>query len=120
MKLSIESVKGDKLGEMTDNNRLIGSYQLDDGMTVRVTDPNAVDWNNTDKVEKQEMDDDTYDTFKPTSVKPTVREYKRIHKLGKFNPEFQKKAQADWEEKEKDDAEAKERFVNFYFSRFIM
>ena len=22
------------------------------------------------------MDDDTYDTFKPTSVKPTVREYK--------------------------------------------
>ena len=97
MKLSIESVKGDKLGEMTDNNRnwswfftvvdfligfwkteirLIGSYQLDDGMTVRVTDPEAIDWNNTDKVEKQDMDDDTYDTFKPTSVKPTVREYK--------------------------------------------
>ena len=83
------------------------------------------------------MDEETYDTFKPTSVKPTVREYKvkilqlasiddlcfgfqRIHKLGKFNPEFQKKAQADWEQKEKDDAEAKERFVNFYFSRFIM
>ena len=95
MKLSIESVKGDKLGEMTDNSRnwslafswflksslktkirMIGSYQLDDGMTVRVTDPEAIDWNNTDKVEKQDMDDDTYDTFKPTSVKPTVREYK--------------------------------------------
>ena len=28
------------------------------------------------QVEKQDMDDDTYDTFKPTSVKPTVREYK--------------------------------------------
>ena len=55
---------------------MIGSYQLDDGMTVRVTDPEAIDWNNTDKVEKQDMDDDTYDTFKPTSVKPTVREYK--------------------------------------------
>ena len=29
-----------------------------------------------DRVEKQEMDEETYDTFKPTSVKPTVREYK--------------------------------------------
>ena len=104
MKLSIESVKGDKLGEMTDNSRnwslafswflksslkteirMIGSYQLDDGMTVRVTDPEAIDWNNTDKVEKQDMDDDTYDTFKPTSVKPTVREYKvwKIKKIYK-------------------------------------
>ena len=42
----------------------------------RVTDPEAIDWNNLDRVEKQEMDEDTYDTFKPTSVKPTVREYK--------------------------------------------
>merc|ERR1719410_2575874 len=96
---------------MTDNNRLIGSYQLDDGMTVRVTDPEAIDWNNTDKVEKQDMDDDTYDTFKPTSVKPTVREYKRIHKLGKFNPEFQKKAQADWEAQQEMEAAARERIT---------
>ena len=42
----------------------------------RVTDPEAIDWNNLDRVEKQEMDEETYDTFKPTSVKPTVREYK--------------------------------------------
>ena len=85
------------------------------------------------------MDEETYDTFKPTSVKPTVREYKvrqlmtyqttrifnsfqRIHKLGKFNPEFQKKAQADWEQKEKDDAEAKERYVSVIhiFNRHII
>jgi len=76
MKLAIETAKGEKRGEISDESRLLGSYQLDDGMVIRVTDPNAVDWNNTDKVEKQEMDDDTYDTFKPTSVRPTVREYK--------------------------------------------
>jgi tubulin-folding cofactor B len=109
MKLSIEDLKGKKIGEIDDEERLPGSYQTDDGMSIRVTDPEAIDWNNLDRVEKPEMDEETYDTFKPTSVKPTVREYKRIHKLGKFNPEFQKQAQADWEQKEKDDAAAKER-----------
>jgi len=109
MKLSIESVKGSKVGEMSDNSRIIGSYQLDDGMTIRVTDPEAIDWNKVENVDKQEMDDDTYDTFKPTSVKPTVREYKRIHKLGKFNPEFQKKAVADWENQQEMEKEARER-----------
>jgi len=109
MKLSIEDLKGKKIGDIEDEERLLGSYPIDDGMSIRVTDPEAVDWNNLERVEKQEMDDDTYDTFKPTSVKPTVREYKRIHKLGKFNPEFQKKAQEDWADKEKNDAEARER-----------
>merc|ERR1712168_361213 len=98
MKLSIEDLE-----------RLLGSYPIDDGMSIRVTDPEAVDWNNLERVEKQEMDDDTYDTFKPTSVKPTVREYKRIHKLGKFNPEFQKKAQEDWADKQEVEKEARER-----------
>ena len=55
MKLSIESVKGDKLGEIVDEQRLLGSYQIDDGMTIRVTDPEAIDWNNVNGVEKQEM-----------------------------------------------------------------
>jgi len=109
MKLSIESVKGDKLGEMDDNQRLLGSYQIDDGMAIRASDPEAIDWNSVMGVEKQEMDDDTYDTFKPTNVKPTVREYKRIHKLGKFNPGFQKKAQADWDQQQEDEKAARER-----------
>jgi len=76
MKLSIEDLKGKKIGEIDDEERLLGSYPIDDGMSIRVTDPEAIDWNNLDRVEKQEMDEDTYDTFKPTSVKPTVREYK--------------------------------------------
>jgi len=109
MKLSIESVKGDKLGEMDDNQRLLGSYQIDDGMAIRASDPEAIDWNSVMGVKKQEMDDDTYDTSKPTNVKPTVREYKRIHKLGKFNPEFQKKAHADWDQQQEDEKAARER-----------
>merc|ERR1711917_31129 len=76
MKLSIEDLKGKKIGEIDDEERLLGSYPIDDGMSIRVTDPEAIDWNNLDRVEKQEMDEETYDTFKPTSVKPTVREYK--------------------------------------------
>merc|ERR1711970_232397 len=109
MKLSIEDLKGKKIGDIEDEERLLGSYPIDDGMSIRVTDPEGIDWNNLDRVEKQEMDEDTYDTFKPTSVKPTVREYKRIHKLGKFNPEFQKKAQSDWDENEQMEKEARER-----------
>merc|ERR1711970_26328 len=109
MKLSIEDLKGKKIGDIEGEERLLGSYPIDDGMSIGVADPEGIDWNNLDRVEKQEMDEDTYDTFKPTSVKPTVREYKRIHKLGKFNPEFQKKAQSDWAEKEQNDAAAKER-----------
>merc|ERR1711914_40639 len=101
MKLSIEDLKGKKIGEIDDEERLLGSYPIDDGMSIRVTDPEAIDWNNLDRVEKQEMDEETYDTFKPTSVKPTVREYKRIHKLGKFNPEFQKKLKRTGNKKKK-------------------
>jgi len=111
MELSIEDAKGNKIGEIksSDNDKMLGSFQIDDGMSIRVSDPLAVDWNNLDKVEKVEMEDDVYDTFKPTSVKPTVREYKRIHKLGKFNPEFQKKAQSDFAEKEDLEKETRER-----------
>jgi len=111
MRLTVESVKGSKVCEIAagDNERLLGSFHIDDGMTVRVTDPDGIDWNNLEKVEKQDMSDDVYDTFKPTNVKPTVREYKRIHKMGKFNPEFQKKAQADFECQQQMEAEARER-----------
>ena len=55
MKLSIESVKGDKLGEMDDNQRLLGSYQIDDGMAIRASDPEAIDCNSVMGVEKQDM-----------------------------------------------------------------
>jgi tubulin-folding cofactor B len=111
MELIIEDKKGNKIGEIksSENDKMLGSFQIDDGMTIRVNDPDAVDWNNLDKVEKVEMDDEVYDSFKPTSVKPTVREYKRIHKLGKFNPEFQKKAQSDFDENEQMEKEARER-----------
>merc|ERR1712128_367601 len=85
MKLSIESVKGDKLGEMDDNQRLLGSYQIDDGMAIRASDPEAIDWNSVKGVEKQDMDDD------------------------KFNPEFQKKAHADWDQQQEDEKAARER-----------
>merc|ERR1712131_102612 len=56
MKLSIEDLKGKKIGEIDDEERLLGSYPIDDGMSIRVTDPEAIDWNNLDRVEKQEME----------------------------------------------------------------
>ncbi|CAG5113407.1 Oidioi.mRNA.OKI2018_I69.chr2.g7518.t1.cds [Oikopleura dioica] len=110
MKLSLESRKGEKICDMDDDERLLGSYPVEDCCGIRVIDPESFDWSDLNKIEKQEMDDDTYDTFKPTSVKPTVREYKRIHKLGMFNPENQKKALEDMEAQEKKDKEARENF----------
>jgi len=76
MTLALENVKGEKIGELKDDERLLGSYQIDNGCSVRVTDPNAFDWSEVNNVEKQDMDEETYNAFKPTSVKPTVREYK--------------------------------------------
>ena len=76
MTLQLENVKGEKIGEMKDDERLLGSYQIDNGCSVRVIDPNAFDWSELNNVEKQDMDEETYNSYKPTSVKPTVREYK--------------------------------------------
>lgn len=72
----MENLKGDKMGTMDNESRLLGSYPIEDGFSVRVHDPDAVDWHNTDQVQKVEMDEEVYDTFKPSSVKPTVRDYK--------------------------------------------
>ena len=41
--------------------------------------------------------------------KLTKMYFQRIHKLGKFNPEFQKKAVADWENQQEMEKEARER-----------
>jgi tubulin-folding cofactor B len=76
MKLSLESRKGEKICNMDDDERMLGSYPVEDCCGIRVIDPESFDWSDLKNVEKQEMDDDTYDTFRPTSVKPTVREYK--------------------------------------------
>lgn len=76
MKLSLESRKGEKLCNMDDDERLLGSYPVEDCCGIRVIDPESFDWSDLNKVEKQVMDDDTYNSFTPTSVKPTVREYK--------------------------------------------
>ena len=35
MKLSIEDLKGKKIGEIDDEERLLGSYPIDDGMSIR-------------------------------------------------------------------------------------
>ena len=35
MKLSIEDLKGKKIGEIEDEERLLGSYPIDDGMSIR-------------------------------------------------------------------------------------
>ena len=49
--MSIEDVKGNKIGEIksSDNDKMLGSFHIDDGMSIRVSDPLAVDWNNLDK-----------------------------------------------------------------------
>ena len=76
MTLTLENAKGEKIGTLADDERLLGSYPIDNGCAVRVSDPNAFDWNELRNVEKQDMTEEIYDQYKPTSVKPTVREYK--------------------------------------------
>jgi tubulin-folding cofactor B len=75
---------------------MLGYYPLQDYMTLQITStgPVQIDYNNTTQVEKMEMQDEEYD--KRTD---SVRHFKRMHKLGRFQDqdplkedEFEKEA----------------------------
>jgi tubulin-folding cofactor B len=77
MKLTIR-----ELGlSLDDNNKMLGFYPVQDYMTLVVggTGPVKVDYNDLGSVEKLEMKDEEYD--KRTD---SVRHFKRMHKLGRF------------------------------------
>lgn len=104
--------------ELNDDNRLLGSYPVDSGMSFHVKDRTKVgisgdqqngkqlgEFEDMSKVEKYEMAPDVY--AKRTD---TVQSFMKRNNMGKYNEEEMKKLEAD---KTKQLAEEKELVANF-------
>ena len=105
-KLQIYDLNDKLVREMTDNKSTLEQNGVQENFRIHVTPLSAdslgnaignvgaaiVDYNDTSKVEKYEMDEDEYD-----QMKGTVRDFKRKMKMGRFNEEEQKR-KAEMEE----------------------
>ncbi|XP_063983477.1 tubulin-folding cofactor B [Diachasmimorpha longicaudata] len=75
---------------LTDGSRLLGSYSIDDGMRVHVTDTFIRPEEDLSKVEKFEISEEEY------SKRPdTVKAFLEKNKLGKYNEEELKKREEE-------------------------
>jgi len=108
-KLTVFDSAENRITELSDDNRMLGSYAIEDNYRIHITSTDTtpvglhsgiMDFNDTSKVEKFEMSEDAYD-----NMKGSVRDFKRKLKMGRFNAEEQKQ-KAD-EKAEKDEAYAK-------------
>jgi len=108
MQLQVFSAEDQPLFYITDDeggDRLLGSYQIDDGMRVNVTGPNLMtNLGNLAEVEKYEMKDNEYD-----KKRDSVRSFLKKNRKGKYDPEFQKKQKELEAQKVKDEEQFKEQ-----------
>lgn len=89
--------------KLDNDDALLGSYPIDDGMRIHVIDLHGTkgQFDDTSKVEKYEMKIEDYE--KRTD---SVRAFKERNKIGRFNPEEQ--AKHEEEKKKKQEAEAEQ------------
>lgn len=112
-KLEVFTPNDKLLCELTDNDSKLGQYKCENHYRIHVTSNNAnenlgsfgapgagattiLDFNDTSKVEKWELEDDAYD-----QMKGTVRDFKRKMKMGRFNAEEVAKKEAEKAENDK-------------------
>ena len=109
MKLAV--YKEDKLiCEISDNEALLGSFPIEDGMVLHAEDESVTvdEYNDTSKVEKFVISEEEYN--KRTD---SIRAYKQRHKIGQFNKEeMAKKAEAQKLQEEAEAEKAKNINVN--------
>lgn len=92
--------------KLDNNDALLGSYPVDDGMIIHVVDPTIKvgEFEDLSKVEKFEISEEEY-----AKKSDSVRAFKERNKLGRFkelDPEEQKRQE---EEKQRKEQENKER-----------
>lgn len=105
MKLEVYG-KDDKLVCKLDNDdALLGSYTIDDGMRLQVVDPTVKigEFEDVSKVEKFELSEDAY-----SKRSDSVRAFKERHKMGRFQ-EVDPKEQKRIEEEKVKKAEAEKQ-----------
>ncbi|GFO41973.1 tubulin-folding cofactor b [Plakobranchus ocellatus] len=105
MVLTVYTKDGKPVCTLNNDEALLGSYPVDDGMTLHADDPNLKgnEYSDTSKVEKFEISQEEYN-----KRQDSVRAFKERNKLGQFNEEERKRKEAELLAKEdKEEAKAK-------------
>jgi tubulin-specific chaperone B len=87
MKIHVHDERGKKLFELDDNQRTLGSYDVQSKMILHVEETNlkrAHMFDDTGDVPKYELTDDEY-----RSRKNTTRQFLQENRIGKYNPTVQ-------------------------------
>lgn len=103
--------EGEVVCTLSDNNKLLGSYPLNDGVQLLVEDPMYVqtEAENDDDIDKRyQLSEEQY-----TSRRGTLKEYLMRNRLGKYNPDMisKKEEEARQEEEERKRLEEKEKEI---------
>lgn len=101
--MQLELYSGNKvISKLDDNNALLGSYNIEDGMRIHVIDNILFDQN----VEKFELTTQQYD-----SREDSVRSFLKRNNLGKYNEEEMKELEKKREEAAKRDLERAQKIT---------
>lgn len=97
MKLTAFTSENKLVCALDNDDALLGSYPIDDGMILHAEDSNLKpdEYSDTSKVEKFEISDEEY-----KKRQDTVRAFKEKNKLGRFNEEEMKKKEEELKMKE--------------------
>lgn len=97
VKLSLFTAENKLVCTLDNDESLLGSYPVDDGMIIYAEDLNLKpdEYSDTSKVEKFEISDEEYQ-----KRQDTVRAFKEKNKLGRFNEEEVKRKEAELKAKE--------------------
>lgn len=110
MKLTVYSKENKLICKLDNDDALVGSFPIDDGMTLHAEDPSVKpdEYLDTSKVEKFEITEDEY-----KKRQDSVRAFKARNKLGQFDEEAVKKKEEELRQKEAaEDEKAKTMTVN--------
>ncbi|KAK3093722.1 hypothetical protein FSP39_019259 [Pinctada imbricata] len=102
MRLEAYDAQNALVCKMEDDNALLGSFPVDDGMRIHVVDHTVKlgEYEDVSKVQKYEMSEDEY-----AKKRDSVRAFKERNKLGRFaemDPEEQKRKEEEKKQKEEE------------------
>lgn len=111
MKIHVHDERGTKLFDLDDDNRALGSYNLQSKMILQVEETNAKQahmFDDTGDVPKYELTNEEYN-----SRKNTAKQFMLDNKIGKYNPTAQEEhARKEKEKEEQEQAAAKKININ--------
>ncbi|CAL1542131.1 unnamed protein product [Lymnaea stagnalis] len=107
MKLTAYTSENKLVCSLDNDEALLGSYPIDDGMTLHAEDSNLKpdEYSDTSKVEKFEISQEEYD-----KRQESMKAFKEKNKLGRFNKEEMMRKEAELKAKEEANEEKAKSF----------